>query len=652
MRTTEQRALAMVGAVAIVFSIVGTRLYYLQVVHGNYYQGLQRADYQRAVPVQAPRGKIVSAGGVTLATSKPSWTLYDTDPERAWSREEFDRLGQLLRVAPAQLKQQLHAEHRVLMPYDPVPLAVNLTAKQATRITVYRSALPHIALEPVPERDYPYGATMGNILGYISQPTPTTTVGSAGLEAAYQPYLAGRSGDDLAMVTSAGQLVKITGGAAARPGDTVHLTIDWRLEQTAQKALAFNIRAFDDTKGSIGYAPRANAGGVIAIDPQNGHILAMASYPSYNPQKLVPDNPTERDHYWQQLAANPANPFEIRPIAGLYAPGSVFKPIMAVAALASKTVTPVSKIFDPGYFPPIPTFHNWYPPGFGWLNIKQALGLSDDVFFYTLGYRMGIHTMDQWMERFQLNRRTGIDLPGEVRSRIPTPTRLYRETGLTWTPGWNLNTVIGQGISQYTLIALARADSAIANGGTLYQPQLVSSITTPSGRMVKQFHPVVQGKIRLPAKIWHTVHRGMELSAQDADIAHTGVSGTGYPTLQGFPVSVASKTGTAQKGNGTGYNNAFFLTYGPMAKHHSRPTLLIICYVHDGNWGANSGYIARAIYDQYFKVKDPEANVAFQRTFGTRWTWPFGYRPSRAGALGIGTRAAHGAYPTGVSTPY
>lgn len=617
MTLIEKRALALVAAAGFSFAGVGVRLWNLQVKNGHYYASQGRQNYLRKLPIPAPRGNIVTADGVAVATSKPSWTLYYLNPGSPMPTHELDALATMLSVSPASIVTLMKQETKVLSPYDPVPVASNLNAKQMTVIDENRTELPNIRIQPVAERYYPYGSVMGNIIGYISSSTLANTTGSAGLEAEYQKYLAGSSGGEYAEVNSLGQLVKIYGQTVPTPGDTVHLTINWRLEETAQKALAYTIQAMH-TPGDPGYSPKATSGGVIAIDPNNGHILAMASYPSYDPQDLVPNDAAERSKYYEELLRNSSDPMSIIPIMGLVAPGSTFKPIVATAALASKVITPTAKIYDPGYFPLIPTFHNWYPAGFGWLNIEQAIGLSDDTFFYTLGYRMGIQVMDHWFREFKLNHLTGIDLPGEVRSLIPTPTRLEQEEHAAWTPGWNLNTAIGQGISQYTMIALVRAYSAIANGGTLYKPQLVSSITTASGKLVKRFPPVVQGKIKLPAWIWNTVHKGMELSAQSPDIAGTGTSGTGYPTLEGFPLPLASKTGTAQK-SGT-YNNAFFLTEGPMP----HPSILIYCYIDNGNWGAYSGYIARAIYDQYFRVKDPAAQQAFDVIFGNK-PWPFGY---------------------------
>ncbi|MCY0881178.1 MAG: penicillin-binding transpeptidase domain-containing protein, partial [Firmicutes bacterium] len=376
----------------------------------------------------------------------------------------------------------------------------------------------------------------------------------------------------------------------------------------------------------------------IAINPNNGDILAMASNPTYNPNKLLPQNPVERSNYYTQLMTNPvvtqddASPFTIVPIQGWFAPGSVFKPIMAIAALASGVITPTTEIYDPGYFLKDPSFGNWYAPGFGWLDVETAIGLSDDVFFYHLGYDMGIKTMDSWMRQFLLNQKTGIDLPDEWRSEIPTPARL-KAAGLgQWTWGWNLNTVIGQGIARYTLIALARADSAIANGGTLYQPHLVSSITTPDGKVVKKFNSVVQGHLNASPQDFHAVHVGMEDSAQNPQIVtNAGIDGqgTGYEAMRGFPIPVGTKTGTAQVAGQGNHYNAFYLTYGPLP----HPSILVLVYAREGNWGADSGLVARAIYDQYFKVKDPAAQSVYQYIYGLNKKWPFSYTPADEKAL-------------------
>lgn len=631
-KQTIRRSIGLFSLVILAFMAVGARFWYLQIDRGSHYQSLARQDYLRKLPIPAPRGNMVTQDGVTVATSKPAWSVYYLDQGSPMPAREMTALAGYLSLPVSKIQSIVQNGLKTLPAYEPIPISSELTPKQMTAIEENIQSLPNVRIQPTAVRSYPFGNLMGNIIGFVSYINAqqyaqfknqgysmTSIVGSTGLEAAYQKYLRGHSGGAYAEVNRQGQLVRLYGQQVPTPGDTLHLTINWQLEKTAQQALAYDMYAMRHSiPGRPTYAPTARQGGVIALNPNNGHILAMASLPSYNPNKLVPGSPT-RSSYYAKIATNPLTPMMLLPIQGLFSPGSIFKPLMAVAALASGVVTPNTIIYDPGYFPKDPALHNWYTPGFGAINIMQAIGLSDDVFFYTLGYDMGIKTMDHWMYQFLLNKRTGITLPGEVRSIVPTP-KLLAQNGIPWTWGWNLNTVIGQGYDQFTLIALARAEAAIANGGTLYQPQLVTKITSATGKTVKTFAPKVQGKLNVPQWVIHTVHKGMELSAQDPNIAK-GMSGTGYGALAGLPVPVASKTGTAQRQGKP--NNAFFVTYGPMP----HPKILIIVYIHGGQWGADSGFVARAIYDQYFKVKDPKAQPLFDSVYGRNFAWPFGYTP-------------------------
>lgn len=621
------RALSLLAFVGAAFGVIGWRFWDLQIVHGAQYRAMAAADQFRQIPLPAPRGNIVTEDGVAVATSRPAWTLYYLGRGQNMPAHEVQRLAGYLGVSAKILAEQMNQQLTSQPNYIPLEVDPSLTPKQMTVIEENINHLPNLRLQPTAIRTYPFGSMMGNILGFLNEKTSTSDVGIYGLEQQYNQYLTGRSGGEYAEVDRQGQLVTLLGHAVPVPGDTVHLTIHWNLEKTAYQALGYVMHAMRHADPALtAYAPQANQGGVIALNPNNGNVLAIASLPTYNPNKLLPNSPV-RSRYYTQLVKEPADPFAIVPINWPFPPGSTFKPIMAVAALASHVVTAATRIFDPGYFPQIPTFHSWeFPLSFGWLNIKQAIGLSDDTFFYTLGYDMGIQTMDHWMEEFLLQKPTGIDLPYASTNILPSPKLLEKTQHVPWTPGQNLNTVIGQGLDNFTMVSLARADSAIANDGTLYQPHMVSEITTPQGKVVKRFKPVVQGKIHLPTSIWHTVHVGMELSAQASDIANTGTSGTGYGALAGFPIPLASKTGTAQV-NGK-QNNAVFLTFGPMP----HPKIIILVYIKAGNWGADSGFVARAIYDQYFKVTDPSAQALFDTTYGRNFPWPFGYSPPKSPA--------------------
>lgn len=622
-----RRAIFMLSFIAAGFGVVGWRFWDLQVLRGSHYHTLAQQDQLRQLPIPAPRGNIVTADGVEVATSKPAWSLYYLSRGLPLPSAEASRLAHYLNISEHTLTTNVKKQLQSQPSYDPVEIAANLTPKQITAIEENINSLPFLRIQPTAIRSYPFGSTMGNVLGFISEDTLTTAKGAAGLELQYNKYLVGQSGGEYAEVNRQGQLVKLYGQEVPSPGDTLHLTINWNLEKTAYQALAFDMNAIQSAApGTAAHSTGANQGGVVAINPNNGNILAIASLPSYNPNLLLPNSST-RTSYYSQLVKNPLQPlYQFIPIQGLFSPGSIFKPIMAASALASGTLTPSTIIDDPGYFPKDPQFHNWYSPGFGLLNIVQALGLSDDTFFYTVGYDMGINLMDTWMRKFLLDKPTGIDLPGETASILPTPQQLNKDHQGPWTWGWNLNTAIGQGIDQFTMIALARADAALANGGTLYKPHLVSEITTPQGKVVKKFKPQVQGKLSgVPSWVFSTVHKGMVLSAQDPSIKD-GQSGTGYGALAGFPIPLASKTGTAQLAGKP--NNAFFLTYAPAA----HPQILIIVYIKAGLWGAHAGFVARAMYDQYFHVKDPAVQQLFDTTFGTQMKWPFGYTPAKKAA--------------------
>lgn len=619
-----RRAIFMLSFVTASFGVVGWRFWDLQVQHASHFQSLAQQDQLRQIPIPAPRGNIVTADGVTVADSKPAWSLYYLSQGAPLPTAEVNQLARYINIPAKRINANIKKKLASQPSYDPIEIDANLTPKQMTAVEENINDLPYLRIQPTAIRNYPYDSTMGNVLGFLNEYTQTTDQGASGLEQQYNNYLLGKSGGEYAEVNRQGQLVKLFGKAVPTPGDTLHLTINWNLEKTAYQALAYDLYAMRHAApGSAALSPTAEVGGVVAINPNNGNILALASLPSYNPNLLLPNTPT-RTSYYQQLIKNPLKPlYQFIPIQALLAPGSIFKPIMAVAGLASGTLTPTTQIFDPGYFPKDPQFHNWYPPGFGSINVEQAIGLSDDTFFYTVGYRMGITLMDKWFHEFLLNKKTGIDLPGEVKSVPPSPTALDKSGQGPWTWGWNLNTAIGQGISQYTMIALARADSAIVNGGTLYKPHLVSQITKPNGKVVKTFKPVVQGKLKgVPSWVYPVVRKGMEMSAQSPDIKDN-MSGTGYGALAGFPIPLASKTGTAQVTNKP--NNALFLTDGPMP----HPKILIIVYIKSGLWGAHAGFVARAIYDQYFHVKDSSARQLFDTTYGKPFKWPFGYKPPK-----------------------
>lgn len=611
------------GAVIVA---LGTRLAYLELERGTHYAKMQNQDVVRLLPIRAPRGNIVDSSGRVVATNKTAWSVY-YDRTKPLTTKEYQLLSIDLGVKVSALQKRIKTLNVQLPGYMPIRLKSNLSLKAFTLIEKARAELPGIRVQAEPVRYYPYNTIGGNILGYVGHITahqyknrkklgysPNSIVGQSGVEYSYQKYLRGKNGTIEAKVNRLGQLVKEYATKSPVPGNTVHLTINWHLETTAQKALQFVEKSIRHTSGALG-SPRARAGAVVVMNVHTGAILAMASNPSYNPNRFVGGiSQTYYNKYFR--VKNPAvEPAMNYAISGLYSPGSIFKPIMALGALAAGVISPSTTIFDPGYFKIDPQFTNWYKPGFGWVNVARAIELSDDTFFYWVGYWMHLSRMQTVMRDFGLNQKTNIDLPGEVRSLIPTKSRLKAAEGIPWTWGQDLNTAIGQGIDQFTPIALLRAISAIANGGTLYWPHVVSYITNSQGKVIMRNHAKIQGHISASQADYQAVHLGMEWSAQKP-------RGTGYGAMANIPIHVATKTGTAEVPPLNSAYNAFFVTYAPMPN----PQIAIIVYVHRGAWGANSGWVARAIYDQYFHLQDPLATKTYDTHFGTNVKWPFGWQ--------------------------
>lgn len=632
MEKAAKRAVILGAIFLAAFGAVAYRLEQLQIADASQFKALAQSDYIRSVPIPAPRGQIVTSDGMVLATNKPYWQLEWMNPQSgSLPPQEAKRVAKLLGTTVSQLNSLVAQEERQNLPYWPAVLnpQTGLTPQQMTIYEENRSLYPDLHILAAVHRYYPEGSLLGNFVGFASQINqaqltahphagyrPTSLYGQMGLEQYYQSYLRGKPGQQLVEVNPSGNFVKVYGTQPAVPGNTLHLTINSHLEVVATQALQFVMHAMQVSPGAP-HSSHANRGAVIVLDPETGAVLAIASLPSYNPNQLIPPvskatiNAMNVNHEWVNLA-----------IQGQYSPGSIFKPIIGSSALGAGVITPSTTIFDPGYFPLDPQFHNWYRPGFGYVNIERALEVSDDTFFYYVGYWMGIQRMDHWLGIYGLNSTTGIDIPGEVPSMMPTPQRYQQINNYPWTWGQNLNTAIGQGISDYTLIGLARAEAAVANGGTLYQPHLMQSITAPNGKVIKVFKPVVQGRTGIPQYDYHVVHIGMERSAQKP-------LGTGYGAMAGIPMYVATKTGTAQKLTGS-VNNAFFTTFAPANAWNSsgplpKPQLEVLVYIHDGVFGSFSGFVARAIYDQYFHLKDPSAQTLFDSLYAENVKWPFSW---------------------------
>ena len=459
-----------------------------------------------------------------------------------------------------------------------------------------------MSVELVPVREYPHHTLGSHFLGYVGQITEdeyksrkvygygaNDVVGKEGLEFTYDSWLRGRSGGRRIKVNSAGEAVASVGDFAATPGNDLILNIDWRLQKDAETAVAAQIR---EIAKRIGHRV---GGSAIVADPNSGAILALVSQPNIDPNDFAAGI---REKRYAAYLNDPLRSLFNRAIAGAYPTGSTFKIIMSSAALASGLMNANSTRYCGGAFDLNGyVFYDDRSGGHGTLYLPEAITESCDVFFYQVGHELGIDRIDKYAGAYGIGQPTHIDLPGETAGLLPSPAwkqRVYKDE---WYAGDTVSVAIGQGYLEASPIQMLRVVSAVANGGTLYQPQLVSQIQDPRGHILKTFSPVVQGHVPVSDADLALIRRGM-LGVIESDY---GTAHNVY--IPGF--HYAGKTGTAENvptvDNPSGRNHAWFVCFAP----YDNPQIAIVVFMdQSGGFGAvNAAPVAQAIVKSYFHIK-------------------------------------------------
>jgi penicillin-binding protein 2 len=539
------------------------------------------------------------------------------------------RLAALLGMTQAEIDATLADSQ--FNAYEPVPVMTDVPLNKVLYVRENQSLFPGVSVTLSTQRNYPYGTAAAHLLGYLGQITPAQLaaykkygyhqgdlIGQAGVEASYERWLRGIPGKTELEVDALGNVVGTLKTTPSTPGNNLVLTVDLHLQQYVDAALAQGIAKLH----SQGLP--APSGAAVVMNPQNGSVLAMASYPTYSPSAWV--GGISQANY--SALTNPANhdPLFNRAIAGLYTPGSTFKIATATAALDSGLITPSTYINDPGYFK-IPgvcsgkcSYHNAGGESLGPIQIIKAIAASDDVFFYTLGYRFWVNRstygpmpIQNMAHLYGLGRITGIPIPGEVKGQIDSPALRARQHAQNpkafpyggWYVGDNLEMAFGQGETLITPIELADAFATFANGGTRYQPRVAEAAVSASGKVVKVFPPVVTGHVTYAPGVHSTMLTGFEHEV-------TRPYGTGYGTFLGYPYSqlpIAGKTGTASVAHGT-QPNALYVGFAPA---NATPRYVVCVVVKEGGYGATgAGPIARSIF-QYL-IGHPPRPVSLPTT--------------------------------------
>jgi penicillin-binding protein 2 len=637
--------------VMVIFFILITRLGWLQLVEADIYRTKAESNRMRLVPIQATRGNIITADGVTVATDYPSFRVTITYLGLKNQEQVINRLAEILddpEITPEYINELLKANGSRL--YEPIIVKRNIPIETVTAIEARRKELPGVNIEPAPGRIYPYGNFAAHVLGYLSEINEELgkegyedyklgdLLGKIGVEKQYDKYLRGKNGFRQVEVNVKNRPIREVTTVIPEPGNNLILTIDFDLQKTMDEA-------FDNVLAELQKNPRsdkAEAGAAVLLDVKTGKVLAMSTRPD---NKITVQN---------------------KAIQGRYIPGSTFKMVTGIAALEAGKVTPKETIYNPGRY--------WYPPyiksvaPIGLTNLYTAISKSDNVYFQEMGRRAGIDGIATIGRELGLDGPTGIDLPYENSGVSPLqglPTsekrvqyfdwaamivnkryedkisekeqyynQLLAQTSdenerkklewqkdneikkikaqwqidLKWNTSWHdvdtFNIAIGQGRQNYTPLQLANYIATIANNGIRYKPYVVEKIVSPSGEVIKEFSPEIAAKANISQKTLDEIKIAMGYTTQPG--------GTAYSLFSKFPkeIQVGAKTGTAQPGQAgyrvgdKQYYDGLFVAFAPL---HDPQIAFAGVVEHGYSGGGSAGKIAKAVFEEYFGLVQKDA---------------------------------------------
>lgn len=575
----------------VLFAVLLGRMVYLQLWRGDYYAKQSDGNRLRQSRILAPRGIIYDSEGKELVNNLPGYAVV-LQKQSSYKPETLQRLSNLLQMPVEEINAKIKASENF---YEPIMLKNNLDQQMVTKIEEQRRYMPEVMLSVQPIRNYPYHELAAHALGYVGEVSSYeieqglfknisqgSLVGKGGLEKSYDKYLRGEDGAFMEEVDVAGNVVKHYDSVQPVPGKNLKLTIDYELQKELEtftdKHLAF-LR-------SSGIAPGARAAAVVAIDPRNGAVRAMVSRPVYDPNWFVHGISSKN---WNSINNDPNYPMNNKVISGEYPPGSTFKIVTGSAAFELKKVGLNEPIFDGGFHPMVPTMGNAGGEVLGWLTFIKALAMSDNVYFYELGYRVGIDNIEKYAHIFGFGERTGIDLEGESKGLVASK-KVKREI---WDEDWRLgdtfNAAIGQGFNLTTPIQLSVMLSIVANGGTKYQPYLVDSIINSDGSLFEKPKRAEGKHIDVSQQTIDYIRMGMSATTQEGGTASY---------FAGLPKPIAGKTGTAE--NSHGRDHGLFVAYGPV----DDPELVVVCIVEQGGFGSvAAGPIVYKAFEEFFQEK-------------------------------------------------
>ena len=599
--------------IVIFFSILLARFFYLQVTQHNEFSGQASSNRITLIPTPPVRGEIVDINGVPLAKNYPVFSL-EVIPSRIEGKMEdvIEALKKYVDITPTDLKR-FKKYRESYRKFENIPLKLRLTDEEAARLSVHLREFKGVEVNSRTFREYPYGKLTSHFLGYIGRISDkdkeileeegltalyrgSTHIGKSGLEKYYEHQLHGVPGYQEVEKDAYGNIVRVLKNVPSKMGQTLRLGMDIRMQQEADRILG-------DRRGAL-----------VAINPQDGTVLAFVSKPSFDPNLFIDGIDSDT---WKMLNDDWKKPLVNRVTQGLYPPGSTFKPFMGMALLESGKITQNTIIPAPGAWS-IPgsrhIFRDSVRSGHGSANLSKAIQVSSDTFFYRLGYEMGIDKASPYLAQFGFGQKTGIDLPSEYAGVLPSRewkakrfAKSSDPTAKEWRAGEMVSVSIGQGYNAYTPLQMAHATASLANNGVVHQPHLVKEVLDFGARKITRINPNPERQIPFKADNFEYVKRAMEKVLKPGGTAHRIGGGLTY--------TMGGKTGTAQVvqiKQGDRYNaaalreqhrdHAWFISFAPLEK----PEIAIAVILENGGWGAYAAPLAREMTDFYMLHVKPQ----------------------------------------------
>jgi penicillin-binding protein 2 len=584
----RRRIITMAGLACSALFVIVCQLWYLQVLEGGRFQEASEKNRIRVRPVAAPRGILFDRNGLPLVDNRPAFTLslIPRELERDAVKRDatLGRLAALLQIPFGELQE---AVARV-SPDSILPVRVRrgLSMSDVARVEEWKLELPGVIVEVEPQRAYPSSRFAAHLLGYVREASDEQLkqgryrrgdmVGQSGLERLLDEFLRGKDGGERVEVDAMGRQMRLIQSTEPHPGAQVITTVDRRIQEAAERAMD------------------GHAGAVVVMDPRNGDVLAMVSTPAFEIDRFTG---TIDRNAWLRVVQDPEHPLLNRVIQSQYAPGSVFKIVVAAAGLQEGTLVPTDRSNCDGSFHLGQwTFKDWKEGGHGSVDLLGAMRQSCNIFFYEKGLKIGGPAIAKYATAFGFGMPTRIDLPGEKLGLVPQPKlRRDKRVGAGWHAGEVVNMSIGQGAVLVTPLQVARFMSAVANGGVLWKPRLVQRIERRDKGVVFTDGGSVTGNVELSPMVWAFLRQSLWAVVND--------NGTGAAArIPG--IDIAGKTGTAQmiaKSKAEkGQDHAWFASFAPVRD----PEVVVVVLVERGGKGGQvAAPIARKILNAIFLEK-------------------------------------------------